>query len=130
LAEREQKKKDTLVESIPPTPNLNETVVNENVRHLLATCIFRCDNQACRSFNKAFGFDQAMSHDCEGSVDPIETKLAFSESGSAAATNVVTVLGLDVHTALPAHLDALQTRVGCVSCINTKAKVVEWLEFV
>jgi hypothetical protein len=130
LAEWEQRKMDNLIPSIP---HLDNTVVNKNKRDFLATCIFRCDNHACTSYNTAFRIDQAMSHECEISMHPIETKLVYSERGSAAAASVVTVLGFDVRTAVPALLDAFRTKVGCVSCIkwnDTKAEVAEWLQFV
>jgi hypothetical protein len=136
LAEWVQKKKDSLIASLPSMPILEEGEIAMD-RRLLATCIFQCNNRDCAGHSKAFTFDQAMAHECEhkSQWNPclLETRLVYSERGSAAATSVVTALGLDVRTAVPADLDALQTGVGCAPCINGKGKpmqLLEWFEFV
>jgi hypothetical protein len=46
------------------------------------------------------------------------TKLVYRESGSAAATNVVAALVLDVGTTIPEHLGASKPKVTCLSCIK------------
>jgi hypothetical protein len=137
LAEWELKKKDSLIACLPSIPTADDMVANQNNRHLLATCIFRCDNSRCVGHSKAFSFHQATLHECKhrypDSVVNETTELVYSERGSAAAASVVAALGFNVQKTVPAQLDALQIGVGCVHCMNSKNKqtqVVGWLQFV
>jgi hypothetical protein len=62
------------------------------------------------------GWDDARSHIC--STARVADGLRFSERGSAAASSLVTIVGLDIGKAVPGDLDKLDCRFICMHCLN------------
>jgi hypothetical protein len=96
----------------------------------LATTIFQCATKCNANesvwgggySNPLFGWEGAVTHSCK-SVQiyyynkEIQTELAFSEKGSAAAAKLITLSGLDPASATPADMEKKDLRFFCSECV-------------
>ncbi|KAJ7104524.1 hypothetical protein B0H15DRAFT_810431 [Mycena belliarum] len=96
----------------------------------LATSVFECAQQLCNakrvSPNALIGWAGAASHHCYAAttgfyastrrIKHVETILAYSERGSAAAASLVSMVGLSGQHATCEDMDKLDLRFLCLTC--------------
>ncbi|KAF9464002.1 hypothetical protein BDZ94DRAFT_1257356 [Collybia nuda] len=94
----------------------------------LATSIFQCGNSLCGTShtpwrgcsNLLFAWEGAVTHHCKTNdfffAKDLQTELVFSEKGSRAAEQLISLIGLNPTSSTTADMDQLDPRFFCSLC--------------
>lgn len=113
-----------------PTARVDESSGPTSIDPIhLATSIFKCSTPKCgvdhsawgRGYsNPFFAWEGAVTHHCKtglyDTAKDLPTELAFSEQGSVAAEQLVSLAGLNPESTIPADMDQLDPRFFCSHC--------------